>query len=57
MKTEFSAKLENGAIISDKLYFPHKLGKGVLHDLFSNWKDLISNCYHVKIQEANYNLI
>ena len=47
MKTEFSAKLENGAIISDKLYFPHKIGKGVLHDLFKNWKDLNDNNYQV----------
>jgi len=55
MKTEFSAKLENGAVISDKLYFPHKIGKGVLEDLFSNWKALIQNSYHMAIQEATYN--
>jgi hypothetical protein len=54
MKTEFSAKLENGAVIQDKLYFPHKIGKGVLEDIFKNWKDLISNSYHVPIQEATY---
>ena len=57
MKTEFVAKLENGAVIKDIFYFPHKIGKGVLEDLFKNWKDLIGNCYHVKIQEANCNLI
>jgi hypothetical protein len=40
MKTEFVAKLENGAVIKDNFYFSHKIGKGVLHDLFKNWKDL-----------------
>lgn len=30
MKTEFSAKLENGVVIKDNFYFSHELGKGVL---------------------------
>ena len=54
MKTEFHAVLENGAVIKDKFYFPHKIGYGVLEDIFKNWKDLISNSYGIRIKTATY---
>lgn len=55
MKTKFSAKLENGTVISDMLYFSNKIGRGILEDVFENWKELIRTSYHTTIQEATYN--
>lgn len=55
MKTKFSAKLENGTVISDMLYFSNKIGRGILEDVFENWKELIRTSYYTTIQEATYN--
>lgn len=54
MKTVFRAKLENGAVIEDPFYFRQRVGKGVLRDIFNNWKDLISGSYGIKIKSATY---
>lgn len=54
MKTKFIAKLENGTVISDMLYFTNKVGKGILRDVFENWVIQISNTYCSKITNATY---
>jgi hypothetical protein len=54
MRAIFHAELENGAVIEDPFYFRQGVGKGVLKDVFNNWKDLISQCYGTKIKTATY---
>lgn len=54
MKIIFHAELENGAVIEDPFYFRQRVGKGVLKDVFNNWKDLISQCYGTRIKAATY---
>jgi hypothetical protein len=54
MRATFQVEFENGAIISDEFNFRNKVGKGILNDVFNNWKELISNSYHVDIRNATY---
>lgn len=57
MRTEFVAILENGAVIKDRFCFPHKLGKGVLKDVYNGWVRLINSTYSVGIKESRYEVI